>query len=272
MDGPQSMQFGDGRLHLHHGPIDLIIESVGPGRDASYGAARARFQTVLQELADELPLLRRPIAEAPSVQGRIARRMAAAATSFAPAFVTPMAAVAGAVADEIIGVVGRAPGLEKAYVNNGGDVALWLAPGAAFDGTIFARSEGRFRIDAAMPVRGVATSGWQGRSHSLGIAESVTVLAETAAIADVAATLIANAVDLPGHPAIRRRPARDLAPDSDLGDRLVTVDVGPLSPEETAEALDRGAAYAAELTAKGLIHAAVLLLDGDVRDVSPSGR
>ena len=41
------------------------------------------------------------------------------------------------------------------------------------------------------PVRGVATSGWRGRSHSLGIADSVTVLAATAAMADAAATVIA---------------------------------------------------------------------------------
>ena len=35
-----------------------------------------------------------------------------------------------------------------------------------------------------MPHRGVATSGWRGRSHSLGIADSVTVVARNAAAAD----------------------------------------------------------------------------------------
>ncbi|WP_204349766.1 hypothetical protein, partial [Klebsiella pneumoniae] len=78
-------------------------------------------------------------------------------------------------------------------------------------------------------IGGIATSGAQGRSFSLGIADSVTVLARDAASADAAATLIANAVDL-DHPAIRRRPARNLDPDSDLGDRLVTVGVGDLTP------------------------------------------
>ena len=68
-------------------------------------------------------------------------------------------------------------------------------------------------------MRGVATSGWRGRSFSLGIADAVTVLAATAAAADAAATIIANAVDLPGHPAIARRPASELEDDSDLGDR-----------------------------------------------------
>ena len=66
-------------------------------------------------------------------------------------------------------------------------------------------------------MRGIATSGWRGRSFSLGIADAVTVLADRAAAADAAATIIANAVDLPGHPAIVRVPACELAPDSDLG-------------------------------------------------------
>ena len=76
------------------------------------------------------------------------------------------------------------------------------------------------------PVRGIATSGWRGRSFSLGIADAVTVLAATAAKADAAATIIANAVDLPNHAAITRVPAREIAPDNDLGERLVTRAVG----------------------------------------------
>lgn len=123
----------------------------------------------------------------------------------------------------------------------------------------------RIMIGFADPVRGIATSGWRGRSHSLGIADAVTVLARTAAEADAAATLIANAVDLPGHPAIRRVPACELAPDSDLGDRPVTVDVGPLKPGETAEALGRGLALAEEFRQRGLIEAAALFLGGEMR-------
>ncbi len=91
---------------------------------------------------------------------------------------------------------------------------------------------GRAAIRAGDGIRGIATSGWRGRSHSLGIADAVTVLAATASAADAAATIIANAVDLPGHPAIARRPARALSPDSDLGTRLVTVGVGALPAAE----------------------------------------
>ena len=89
---------------------------------------------------------------------------------------------------------------------------------------------GRVAIEAADQVRGIATSGRHGRSLSFGIANSVTVLAKSAAMADTAATLIANAVDLPGHPAVERRPASSLRDDSDLGERLVVTGVGDLEP------------------------------------------
>ena len=89
--------------------------------------------------------------------------------------------------------------------------------------------DGTFRITAESGVRGVATSGWRGRSFSLGIADSATVLAATAAQADAAATVIANAVDA-DDPRIRRAPANRLRDDSDLGDRLVTCAVGALPP------------------------------------------
>jgi ApbE superfamily uncharacterized protein (UPF0280 family) len=130
-------------------------------------------------------------------------------------------------------------------------------------------------IHAEDKVRGVATSGWRGRSHSLGIADAVTVLAQSGAAADAAATLIANAVDLPGHPAVTRVPANLLSPDSDLGNRPVTQGVGPLWPLEITEALDAGLTVAETLRRKGLIAAAALFLCGRMRvcgTIAPSAR
>jgi ApbE superfamily uncharacterized protein (UPF0280 family) len=117
------------------------------------------------------------------------------------------------------------------------------------------------------PVRGIATSGWRGRSFSLGIADAVTVLADRAAAADAAATIIANAVDLPGNPAIVRVPACDLAPDSDLGNHPVTQAVGKLMPAEVAQALDAGVQKAQLLLRIGLIRSAALTLRGETRIV-----
>jgi hypothetical protein len=164
-------------------------------------------------------------------------------------------------------LAGRA--LDRAYVNDGGDIAIHLAPGQSMKAAIAGTGHGlsdRLVIRAEDRVRGIATSGWRGRSFSLGIADAVTVLARDAVTADVAATLIANAVDLPGHPAIRREPACALQPDSDLGERPVTTDVGPLADEEVSEALERGLAVAEDYRRRGLIEAAALFLGGQSRD------
>ena len=256
MTGPVAARLPDGRLHLQHGPIDLIVEAFGPGAGDAERRSAARFRTILEELVEELPALRRPARS--ELKGPTARRMAAAVNRFEGVFVTPMAAVAGAVADEILNALTPAD-ITRAYVNNGGDVAFHLTPGEAVEA---ASPTGPIVIAFEDRPRGLATSGWRGRSHSLGIADAVTVAARNAASADVAATLIANAVDLPGHPAIRRERATDLAPDSDLGDRLVTTDVGPLSDAEIDQALGRGAARAQAYADRNFIDQATLTLAG----------
>jgi len=267
MNGPQSALLPDGRLHLQHGPIDLIVKAFGAPAAvrAAYARATARFEGILPALVAELPALR---SEAPGpLRGRVAQAMAAAAVPFRPAFITPMAAVAGAVADAVCAALVAGGDLTRAYVNNGGDIALWLAPGQALTAAIAARpgAPDRVRVAHADPVRGIATSGRGGRSLSLGIADAVTVLAATAAAADAAATMIANAVDLPGHAGITRRPACEISHDSDLCHRLVTCNVAPLTPGDIAKALARGAAFARSLQARGLIAGAALFLQGDAR-------
>ena len=160
--------------------------------------------------------------------------------------------------------------LDRAYVNDGGDIALCLTPGTAITAAIAgAGLPGRVTVAHADPVRGIATSGWRGRSFSLGIADAVTVLAATAAEADAAATIVANAVDLPAHPAIGRAPAMTLQADTDLGERLVTTSVGPLAAPDVARALAAGAAQAETLRARGLIAAAALFLQREARIVGP---
>jgi len=270
---PQIGLLADGRrLHLQDGPIDLIVEARGTGTGpvAAYQAAARRFTGLLDELCAELPLLREAAdpARCP-LRGTVARRMHAAVAPFAAEyFITPMAAVAGAVAEEVLGAMVQSASLARAYVNNGGDIALHLADGERFTVGLIDRPDARGLmrttiIGSGDPSRGVATSGRHGRSFSLGIADAVTVLAPTASQADAAATIIANAVDLPGHQAIIRCPAHDLQPDSDLGARLVTRDVGALSDREIADALAAGAACARRLLAKRLIEAAALRLQGE---------
>ena len=205
----------------------------------------------------------------------MARACTQAVLPFRPRFVTPMAAVAGAVADELVGAACRAPGIARAYVNNGGDIALHLAPGAPDWSVGVALDRGGA---AAVPTRaarrcprrsrrrrrsgrGIATSGWRGRSLSLGIADSVTVLAADGARADAAATMIANAVDVDA-PAIRRAPAASLRDDSDLGELPVTVDVPALPRDAVTRALAAGEAEARRCVERGLAGAVLIALQG----------
>jgi ApbE superfamily uncharacterized protein (UPF0280 family) len=268
------------RLHLHDGPIDLIVQAFGAAREveAAYRAAGARFVTVLDELCGELADLRRPCgSEVAWPRGAVARRMVAAVMPYAAEyFVTPMAAVAGGVAEEILAAMVAAAELSSAYVNDGGDIALHLGAREKFVIGMVERPDrpsllGTTTVHSTDPVRGIATSGWRGRSFSLGIADAVTVLADRAAAADIAATIIANAVDLPGHPAIVRAPARELAPDSDLGDRPVTQAVGELTAEEVHQALGAGARTAERLLRIGLIRSSALSVQGETRVVGALG-
>jgi ApbE superfamily uncharacterized protein (UPF0280 family) len=280
------------RWHFQDGPIDLVIAAEGEAGavHAAHQAAWDRFEGLLAELAFELPNLRQPVQPAGhALHGPVAvamwRACAAAQRAAQGVFITPMAAVAGAVADALIGAYQR-PGIQRAWVNNGGDIALHLAPGqqaqvglvadlGAMDGARLARTvagqgqlDGHLLVRATDPVRGLATSGWRGRSHSLGIADSVTVLAANAATADACATLVANAVDLP-HAGIQRQPAHTLKDDSDLGDLPVTVAVPTLNAAQAQQALSDGLALARALQAAGVLHAAVLVCQGCLARLAP---
>jgi uncharacterized protein len=278
---PQIALLPDGkRLHLQDGPIDLVIEAKGRDADVrtAYDAAAHRFTGLLDELCAELTELRQPADPVRCIlTGIVARRMHAAVAPFAADhFITPMVAVAGSVAEEILGAMLGAARLDRAYVNNGGDIALHLADGEHFAIGLMDRPDRRgllctMTIDADDPARGVATSGRHGRSFSLGIADAVTVLARTASQADAAATIIANAVDLPGHSAVIRCPANELQADSDLGARLVTRNVGALTGDEVEAALRAGASTAQQLFAAGLIEGAVLRLLGETVGVGTTG-
>ncbi len=278
----QRQALSDARCHYQHGPIDLVVRADGDESavHAAHEAAWQVFESILPTLVRELPTLRQPVqaAQGNPLKGEVARRMWSACAPLvattADGFITPMAAVAGAVAQEVLQCYQR-DGIARAWVNNGGDIALHLAEGQSLRiglVTDMARAlasspleelqvDGQLQVHADMPVRGVATSGWRGRSQSLGIAETVTVLAATAAQADAAATLIGNAVNV-SDVRIERCPADQVRDDTDLGERLVTLNVPPLDPGQILIALQQGRVYAERLRQQGLIFAALLSCQG----------
>jgi ApbE superfamily uncharacterized protein (UPF0280 family) len=258
-----------GSLFLQHGPINLVINIDGTPQAVIDAEAQLflSFPRWLGELVDELPRLRaREQAGMPLPNGIIARAMTTAVIPFSDRFVTPMAAVAGAVSDAAVSLISRVPQVRRAIVNNGGDIALWLSPGErARVGVI--TSDNGMTIEAALDIshdsaiRGVATSGWRGRSMSFGIADAVTVVASTAAMADAAATVIASATNITD-PAVIRQPANELEEDSELGKRLVTVDVGHLTASACQRALNEGLVAARRAIGTGIIAGVALSVQG----------
>ena len=228
----------------------------------AHEAAWQRFRTVLGELVAELPGCASRSAVAAPCAGRWRGACGTPASPFRPAFITPMAAVAGAVAQELIGFY-RRPGIARAWINNGGDIALHLAPGRSARVGLFA-DLARLRLGAARPARhrrplhaARRDAGARRRHQRLARPQLVArhrrqrdgAGGARAAEADAAATVIANAVDVPD-PAIHRRPACECKDDSDLGDMPGDGRRAARSrPAQVRGALDAGAARAVRAAA-----------------------
>lgn len=169
-DRPADGAFIKERISAYRGDIE------------DYIARDRRFLTALKPLSVEL--------RAPP----IVKRMAKAAQD---AGVGPMAAVAGAIA-EFLGRDLLRKGYKDIVIENGGDIflsmrtdcriAIYGGPSNLFKGL-------KLKIRAGDTPIGICTSsGIVGHSLSFGLADSVTVLAKNAALADAVATAAANRI------------------------------------------------------------------------------
>ena len=250
----------DNRLFLRHGPINIVLEAIGIDKDLAYQNVKGYFETLLEQLVLDMELLKEEVVFNRKFNNKISQSMQDATERYSPAFITPMAAVAGSIADNILRVLINNTNLEKAYVNNGGDVSFYLNKNQIMKTSLAAIPNMIAEIKYKDKSRGIATSGWRGKSFSRGIADSVTVLADNAAMADAAATMIGNAVDIYNHPKIKKQPANEMYEDSDLKNLLITVEVGLLTKVEIKEALKNGYQTALQYINKDLINTALIQL------------
>ena len=250
----------DNRLFLQHGPINIVLEAFGIDKNLAYRNVKKYFETILDQLVLDLALLKKEVVLNRKFNNKISQSMQDATERFTPTFITPMAAVAGSIADNILRVLINDTNLEKAYVNNGGDVSFYLNENQTIKSSLAAIPNMIAEIKYKDKSRGIATSGWRGKSFSRGIADSVTVLAENAAMADAATTMIGNAVDIYNHPKIKKRPANEIYEDSDLNNLLITFEVGNLTKFEIKEALKNGYQTALQYVQKDLINTALIQL------------
>ena len=248
------------RLFLQHGPINIVLEAFGDNQNLAYSNVKKYFETILDDLVKDLTLLKKEVVLNRKFNNKISQSMQDATEKFAPTFITPMASVAGSIADNILKVLVKNTNLQKAYVNNGGDVAFHLSENQIMKSSLAAIPNMIAEIKYKDRSRGIATSGWRGKSFSRGIADSVTVLAENAAIADAAATMICNTVDIHNNPKIKKKPANNLYEDSDLKNLSITVEVGELTKVEIKEAIKNGYETAMQYVEKNLINTALIQL------------
>lgn len=248
-DAETAVQFlPDGSYLVDYGPVTLVVKAVRGGRPIG-GLNRMLLEAVRERLAETtayLPLLRgtgchradwRPGGSGAPPAGSLPAVMIDAVRASGDTDLTPMAAVAGAMSDRLADQLAEM-GADKAFVNNGGDIALRLKSGQTLTMAVMhdMRPGGRqtvITLSGADGIGGVATSGLGGRSLTKGIANGVTVFAARCALADALATSLANQSYVPD-PAVRRCPAGALDPSSDIADRMVVTQVGAL-PEAVAD-------------------------------------
>ncbi len=251
-----------------YGPLTLIIfAEIGkvPQVRESLLAARTSF-LFLERIAGCRKELSKNIREGfVNIGDPLAGVMISSVSEISDYDLTPMAAVAGTIADAVADFLVQR-GMTRVVVNNGGDIAIRLEGEASVTIGIKDRVNdrditGNVTLDSSNPTWGVATSGLGGRSFTRGIASAVTVIAKNASVADAAATSVANHSFIEHEQVIQQR-AKDLDPQTDIPNALVTTKAGPLPVEKRDLGLVQALQRAEELVAQDLIYGAFVAIQG----------
>lgn len=265
------VRLGDDTVLVECGPMRMFIEGSIRGTPEPEVCLRAADEAVgfLEQIVEHMDKARCParmLTEPP--RNYLVHSMWSAVTTVGDPDLTPMAAVAGAIADATADFL-ASRGLTRIVVNNGGDVALRLAAGETV--TVGIRPDlnaqtvtHRVLITSEMNIGGVCTSGLGGRSFTRGVASAATVFSRCATIADAAATAVANATYVPS-PAVHRCVADSIYPDTDLKGVEITDSVGDLDEDEVLAALTQGINRAEALVEQGLIAGVCLTVQGRMR-------
>ena len=257
-----------GRVLAECGPMRLVISAFlgkPPQVDMAVEAAIESFvflEAIVREriyLGEEFRKFTR------RKKNALVARMGESVAAVGDVDLTPMAAVAGTIADGVADFL-FFRGMTKVVVENGGDVSIRLQTGESVTVGIRPRVDSQeishvITLDPTSPTWGVATSGLGGRSLTKGIASAVTVVAENASLADAAATAVANASFVEDEQ-VFRRPAVEVDPYTDIPCIPVTIKVGPLSESKKRLAMEQALRRAQELISKKVILGAFVAVQG----------
>lgn len=275
--------FRSGQVFLEYGPINMVIGGWRQGKPLSAeldeaAAVAAHHLEELSRVPDRagVPYFfwgkehKNPaVLHLPPVFSY----MCAAVKATGDHSLTPMAAVAGAIADLTVEAL-RSRGATKAFANNGGDIAVQVGQGEKIViGIVSSLATGKITHTLTLTSReyigGIATSGLGGRGFTKGVADAVVVLAGNARLADACATLIANAT-LIETPEVLQVKAETLDPQTDLVGQMVTKEVQTLPPAMIEKALRGGKEFALRLIKKGLIKGAFIFVQRQMTVVPAS--
>jgi hypothetical protein len=255
-------------MFLEIGPASLVIRGEKDGKAHAFDRPRLveKVNSILDEIREYLTVLKQKaykIKNTKNIPG-VPKKMINAVKVVDETTLTPMAAVAGSVADAMKEYL-KNEGIDLVSVNNGGDISIFNKYGRKLVINI-----GDIPTGEALPYMlnidhltdyGIATSGFGGRSFTLGLADSVTVIAETGALADAAATYICNCTNIDSDQVIRQK-ASEIDPLTDIPDELVTLRINQLNERDIFKSLENGLIMANNIKENKYIYDTVITLQG----------
>ncbi|MCX8021755.1 MAG: hypothetical protein N2745_03185 [Syntrophorhabdaceae bacterium] len=257
-------------MYIEVGPVGMSIDAKRYGVPFEFERKRVEgiLNSILGDLAESLPVLKQRAHRIINTKGlpEIPCKMVEAVKIVDEKTLTPMAAVAGAVADGLKERL-KEDGIDFIAINNGGDISIFNGSKKAIRVGLIEIKRGNpspfiLKIEGFKDV-GIATSGFGGKSFTLGLADMATVIAKTGAIADAAATFICNMTNV-GSTRVLRKRAIEIDPITDIPDDFVTVEIGSLTDKEKEEALRNGLSWAERLKTYGVIYDAIIILDNSM--------
>jgi hypothetical protein len=255
-------------MFLEIGPASLVISGEKDGILYSFDRCKLeeKIRSILGEIREFLPVLKQKAYRIKNTKHMpdVPRKMVEAVKAIDEASLTPMAAVAGSVADAIKDFLkNECPDLVS--INNGGDISIFNRKGRGLKidiGDIHTGESSPYMLNIEQLIDyGLATSGFGGRSFTLGLADSVTVIAATGAVADAAATFICNYTNTESDKVIRQK-ASEIDPLTDIPDDNVTIRIDQLNDNDILQALENGLNIAANIKKQRHIYDAIINLQG----------
>lgn len=261
----------DGRALVDYGPVTMSISAKKLGKNNVEAAIKGAKKVIeaFDELVEYLAVAKLRIDEIDIDQfdnyPRVLKLMIESVKSLNNDEFTPMAAVAGTMSDIARQEIFENTDVDYVVVNNGGDISFYKSKESDLFKVGVISDISNKKISHALEiktdsnVRGIATSGFGGRSLTRGVSSAVTIIAENSRLADAAATEIANNTYIDSYN-VEVCLAEEIDYDTDIKGLTVVKNIGVLSEEEIDKSISLGINKAIELYERKIIKGAFIFV------------